>query len=608
MKKAVRCFVWFGLFAAIMTQPGFAQSGSVRLKSEVEKAFKRALTDYVGKRYDSAMSEFESLANSEQAHHRLTAALLMTGKSKYKIGKYTQALPYYERLIDSFPRSRYHDDALYARAAANYRLGKSMSATRDWLGLLDNSQEATLRSKSTQLATQFMRTELSISELRRLARTSKGASGAAFVTLELAQQLLASGATDDAIASLRDYQKRFGSNDKVNKLLGSARTWASRPIKVGVLLPLSGYYGDEGKSVLRGIRFAHNQAADGSAASLQLVVRDSESSLISALHSVNNLLHRENVRAIIGELESDVTASIGALASVEGVPVVAPAASENGVASVGRAVFQLNSDLERKGAALAHYAIAELGMQTFATLAPVDEYGQQMVDSFTSTVDQLGGRIIGQSWYYGTPEDLSRQFKNIRDAAFHHDSTDVDALILEAKEEGDRLDENDIPVLSVDGFFIPVYAEDLKYVAPQLAVHNIRTQVLGGEFLDDLETLTHQQVERYINGAIFVSDYFPNEADLEFRDFRTSFRISMKKSPERWEIFGYDAYQILHDAAGQGARSGRDFSSALSRISGYSGKKGLISFQDNNRVNREVNILQFINGRIVKHHTTTEQE
>lgn len=585
--------------------PAHAQgSRSVKYVQQVEPEFKSVLSKYVARDYRAAFAGLESLSNSQVVHHRMTATLLLTGKSLYHLGHYSAAIPYFDKVIHTFPQSKYVDDAHYARAATLYRLEQNKRAVQDLLWVVDRSTDKRLVAKSMSLATYLLRSELSFSDLRELSQAPTGEIAGGLTTVAYARKELMLRSSEDALKVLDRYRRRYKNNQfaaQIDQLIKEARGAGSRPVKIGVVLPLSGYFGEEGLGVLRGIKFAHSQDARNSPHPIELVVRDSESNMIKAIHNVKNLINRENVRAIIGDLESEITAGIGAIAADKAVPVVAPAATENGVASVGETVFQLNSDLERKGRALAQYAMNELGMQTFATLAPADDYGQQMVASFTATVDELGGRIIAQSWYYDTPEDLSRQFKNIREAAFHHDSTDVEALIRAAQQRGEKLKEKDIPVLSIEGFFIPVYAEDIKYVAPQLALHNIRTQILGGEYLDNLEILKGGQIERYIDGAIFVSDFFPDEENGEFRRFRTDFRLQMKKTPERWEVFGYDAYRIISDAVAAGSRTGQEISNRLSQLDGYQGKKGKISFLGNNRVNKEVNYLQFINGRIVKH-------
>lgn len=582
----------------------FAQdSKSVKFVSAVEKEFKKALSQYISKDYRSAFVRFETLSNSQILHHRMTATLLMTGKSLYHLARYDDALPYFDRLINSFQQSKYVDDAYYARASCNYRLSQGLKAVKDLLWILDWSSEQSLVSKSKSLASFIMRSDLSRSELQNLLQYTNGETSSALVAMELAKEELLGGSNEKAAELLNEYKVRYGSNEfisQIDQLLREAEGSSSLAVKVGVILPLTGYFSEEGLGVLRGIKFA-NMQDNNSSRPIQLAVRDSKSNMINAIQGVKSLIGTENVRAIIGELESEITAGIGALAAIEKIPVIAPTASENDVASVGKTVYQLNSDLERKGRALAEYAIQRLGLRTFATLAPADEYGQQMTASFTSVVDQLGGRIIAQGWYYGTPQDLSRQFENIRQAAFHYDSTDVEEMIRIAKEKGQDLEKRDIPVLSIDGIFLPVYSEDIKYVAPQLALHNIQTQILGGEYLDNLEILKAGQIEPYISGAIFVSDYFPDEDNRAFRNFRSDFRIKMKKSPERWEVFGYDAYRIISEAINNGAKTAQEINQKLNQLSGYEGKKGKISFQGNSRVNKEVNFLQFINGKIVKH-------
>ncbi|MCG8606748.1 penicillin-binding protein activator, partial [bacterium] len=335
-------------------------------------------------------------------------------------------------------------------------------------------------------------------------------------------------------------------------------------------------------------------------AQIELVIRDSQSEVSKGLRETRSLIKRHGVRAIIGELESDITAAIGALASELSVPSVGPVASKNQVAAVGETVFQLNSDLERKGDALAQYAFNVLGFRTFATLAPADEYGQQLTDSFTAKIDELGGRIIAQSFYYGDPEDLSRQFKGIREAAFNYDSTDVEKLIEEAEELGEKLEEKDIPVLSIDAVFLPVYSDHIKYVAPHFAFSNIRAQILGGDEWHDFEILNEAQIEKYVNGAIFVSDFFADDEWSHYREYRDAFRVAMRRTPERWEAFGYDALSVLIEAVNSGAKTGDQITEKLNALSDFSGVKGPISFKGNHRVNKEVNFLQFLNGRIIR--------
>lgn len=590
-------------FILILVASGFAQeSNTVQFVSQKETEFQNALATYRSGDYRAAFSAFETLADANVLHQRMTAALLMAGKSLYHLKRYSDATSYFDQLIRKFPRSDYVDDATYFRGACHYQQGAYFRAARSFLWVIDRSPNAQLVDKSKKIARAIIFSELSLSEAQNLMRHANSERGAGIVTLGLAQKELMEGSSKRVVQLLEGYRKKYGETefaDRIDQLLTEAR--GEQPIKLGVILPLTGLFSEEGLGILQGINFAHAQRSEQLQTPVQLLVRDSESNMITAIKATQNLVRREHVRALIGELESEVTAGIGALASVDDVPLIAPAATENQVASVGKAVYQLNSDLERKGQALAEYAFQQLGLRTFATLAPADGYGQQMTASFTSRIDELGGRIIAQSWFYGDGQDLSRQFKMIREAAFHYDSTDVGKLIQKAQKKGNELEGKDIPVLSIDAVFFPVYSEHIPYVAPQFALSNIQAQVLGGEYWDDAALLRRAQIAPYVDGAIFVSDYFPQEDNPAFRDFRTAFRLKMKKTPERWEIFGYDAFQILAQAINAGARTGSELSSDLSDLQEFEGMKGKITFMGNNRVNGEVNFLQYVNGRIIKH-------
>ncbi len=602
-RLGLACFLFI---FAIATLGRAQQWTSVEVVPDKEKEFQKALYQYQLGNYKAAFIGFEALASAAVLHQRMTAAWLMTGKSLYHLERYRDAVGYFSRLIDTFPQSQYVDDAHYARAQAYYRLGNHVKAARDLLWLLDFGSDSRLKGKARRLVTHIMREKVPSAELYDLLKAANGARSAGLVAIEIAQMELAEGRNQRARQVLNAYRQAYPSgpyDSAVDRLLREAESDRPRPTRVGVILPLTGYFSEEGRGVFKGIKFAQTHGPYAKQVPVQLDVWDSESNVIKAIEGVKKLAKRDRVRVIIGELESDITAGIGALASEAGVPLLAPAATENGVAGVGDLVFQMNSSLSTKGSALAEYAFNVLGLRTFATLAPADEYGQQMVDSFAARIDELGGRIIAQQWYYSGTDDLNlfRQFSKIREAAFAYDSTDVQKLIEEAEEKGEDLEEKDIAVYSIDGIFFPIYSEEIQYVAPQFALSNIRAQVLGGEYWDTVEILRAKQVQPYINGCIFVSDYFPDETSRTFQNFRNQFRLTMKTTPERWEVFGYDAMTLIQQVLKDGARTGKEIAAKLSRLEDFQGMKGKISFKGNRRVNREVNFLQFLNGRIIRH-------
>jgi ABC-type branched-subunit amino acid transport system substrate-binding protein len=161
-------------------------------------------------------------------------------------------------------------------------------------------------------------------------------------------------------------------------------------------------------------------------------------------------------------------------------------------------------------------------------------------------------------------------------------------------------EEVDIPVTNLNAIFMPLHEDDIRLVAGQRAYFNLQSAIIGGEhwYLTDLEK--NKELQRYVDGAIFASDYFVDSENARYKQFRNDFRSRMGATPEKWELFGYDTANLLFKAIQQGARSRSQLREALSKIDGYVGMKGEIALNNSDQVNSKVNILQIRGTQIVK--------
>jgi branched-chain amino acid transport system substrate-binding protein len=375
-------------------------------------------------------------------------------------------------------------------------------------------------------------------------------------------------------------------------------------LRVGVVLPLSGIDAEAGQGVYRGIKYAQvTEGENNGGAALELVVRDSESSLLHALKVTQELVEDPTLVAIIGEVDNSATAAMAALAEAKGIPFLAPAATANGIGALGDYVFQLNADREHKSRALADYAFRYLNARTFVTIAPQDDYGQQMADAFSAAVDSLGGEIFAQKWYYGEPQDLGRSFKAIRAAAFRQAFKDSVRLKLYSAGNNPRMmdaENVDIPVTNLNAIFMPLYEEDIRLVAGQCAYFNLQSIIIGGEYWYATDLAKTKELRSYMEGAIFASDYFIDRESPRYKQFRNDFRTRLGATPEKWEIFGYDAASLLLKALQQSGRSRDQLRETLAKTENFVGMKGAMALNNPQQVNSKVNILQFRGGQIVK--------
>jgi branched-chain amino acid transport system substrate-binding protein len=571
---------------------------NVQYVPDVEVTFSEGINEYRNDNYEKATQIFQALFNQSPTHQRITAVYLMLGKCYYQLAAYEKSISILSELINKYPQSNYLDDAHYSIGFCYYALGKYVNSLNEFLYLADNGKEKKLVEKSRNNALRVIENNIAFNELQIIEQNKTGEMASAIITIKLSQRYLDRGDRDRAVSLLQNFILQYPENpylSNVKQLLTRTNTAvSSAEVRVGVILPLSGGYHEQAKAVLAGIQYSQKKFNDNSDVRVSLVIKDSEGDIAKLVQVARELARDDRVVAIIGELERDKTIAIAAVTNGSNIPLIAPTTSGNGVASLNNYTFQVNSDVENRGRLLAKYAIEQLGLKTFATLAPADNYGKDMTDSFTSMVDELGGNIIAQKWYYADAQDLNRQFKSIRDLGFK--LANKDSLVKHYMRELDDFKFEKVPVISVDGIFFPCYTQDIQYIAPQFAFANINARVLGGEYWYDFEKLRLNQ--KYLEGMIFCSGYYFDETNPEFIKFRNDFRLVMKRTPEIMELYGYDAMQTLADAIMHKQTTRQGIRDHLDHLENFSGIRGPITFRDNNRVNAGVRILTYKNGRI----------
>ena len=592
------CLIFFVSLFWLKTSAQTIRAENVHYIPDVEVTFSDGVNEYRSGNYNKALQIFEDLFKQSPVHQRITAVYLMLGKCHYKLESYKKAISILTELVTKFPQSNYVDDAHYTMGYCYYKSGEYVNSLNEFLFLADNGKEQKLIKNSRNNAMNIVENNIAFNELQLIKENTTGEMASAILTIKLSQRYFEHGDQARAVTLLQEFISRYPENQylaTVKQLLKNTNfAIPSAEVTIGVILPLSGDYHEQAKAVLTGIEYASKKFNDNSDIRINLVVKDSEGDMVKLVNAARELARNDRVVAIIGELERDKTVAIAAVTNGSNIPLIAPTTSGNGVASLNQYTFQVNCDLENRGRLLAQYAYEQLGLKTFATLAPADNYGKDMSDSFTATVDKFGGKIIAQKWYYADAKDLSRQFKSIRDLGFK--LSNKDSLVRYYEKELDDFKIEKVPVLSIDGVFFPCYTQEIQYIAPQFAFANIKSKIFGGEYWYDSEKLRTNQT--YVEGMIFCSGYYVDEADPEFIKFRNDFRIMMKRTPEVMELYGYDAMRVLADAIANKQTTREGIREHLDNLENFPGIRGPITFKGNNRVNAEVRILTYKNGRI----------
>ena len=616
-----------GIFCLIILMP------DVMMAQEVDSLFFRGITAYRAGRYGEALQTLELLDRVYSRHARTTGSLLMQGKSLYKLKDYRKALDVFKKLLQEYPESQYHDDALYGMATVYYRLSLYKEAARKFLEVVESGGDTRLLRKAAKYSSEIMDYRMGEENLDELLEEVSGEKGKAAVTVRLAEREIDKQHFQTAKNILQDFIGSYPNSSflaRMEELFRRAERLGKDVLKIGVILPLTGTVSEQGKGLLEGIQYAVDSHNRGEGTTVELVIRDSENRILRAIQAAQELCENMEIMAIIGELESDITAAIAAVARENSIVLLAPTATLDDVTSIGPTIFQVNGSLKVRAEVLAEYAVSGLGLKRFAVLAPADGYGQPMRDSFVQTVNRLGGEILVEKWYFEGAQDLGPQFKAIREAGIARMIEDSLIVIL-PEEEFDELkeleeledlealealyeekslkkdvlyvkqsvtelvDSTGLAVTSIDGIFLPVYSDDLPYVMPQLAFYNLGARFFGGAYWNDIEVLEANQ--RYIDGVVFLSDFYETPSDFRYYRFRDEYRNATGKTPEKMEVYGYDTANLLLEVVRERSLPREQIRDRLLEVRPFDGIRGSISFNDE-RVNTALHLLQFRSGRI----------
>ena len=211
---------------------------------------------------------------------------------------------------------------------------------------------------------------------------------------------------------------------------GVARAQASR-LKVGVILPRSGYLGEIGQSCQKGADLAPGVIKEMLGVDLELMNADSESNVDTARTRAERLI-QEGAHVLVGPLDSGAATAIAQVAEQRGVPFViniaaAPPITEQGYKFVFRN-FQTGVDIARNGLALIGdlFRATNTAPRTAVYMHVNDTFGQtntKAIMALMPRLTQLPFKIVDTIAYDPNAKDLTIEVSKAK-------ATNADFLLL----------------------------------------------------------------------------------------------------------------------------------------------------------------------------------
>ncbi len=361
---------------------------------------------------------------------------------------------------------------------------------------------------------------------------------------------------------------------------------------IGFPLPYHGDLQPYATSLFRGAQLAVEQGRAGLPdQSVELVAKDYGGDLSRLGPIVDDLVKEYRCLAVIGPVLSREMAVAASRAQQWRIPMVSPTAT--GSVGPNRYLFRTALTGSVEGAAVAQYALQQLGVRRFMVLAPQDRYSAEVVAAFTDEVARQGGRVMVSATYAPNTVDFGREIKQLKESDLKQEGT----MVTDSPESDARPGATPQPlyVPGFDAVFLPGDGETVGLLAAQLAYHDINVPLLGTSEWNGRDLI--RTGGKYVEGGIFVDAFFSSSPDPVVQQFVKQYRARYHEDPDAFAAQAYDATSLLIQAIKAGGTTGERLRDELAKITGYQGVSGMTGFGPEGEPQRRLTWIQVKNGR-----------
>jgi len=335
------------------------------------------------------------------------------------------------------------------------------------------------------------------------------------------------------------------------------------PIKVALLLPMSGQHKTLGDAMLQAAQMA---LFDVQHDNFELMPRDTKGTPDGAKQAAHSALD-DGAQLILGPLFSGSVKAVKDVTSNTNVNVIA-FSTDWTLASSNTFImgFVPFDQVER----IMRYAKSN-GLDDIGILAPNNDYGRLVSSAAQSIAPQINVRISREQKITANMSDAAMTVRQFTD----HDSTERPTYKAVLMPMGGNT------ATSISGLIS-------KYGLPPSQV--VR---LGTGLMDD---------KKLIGEANLVGTKFAAPSPALRRSFEGRYRSTYDRNPPRLATLAYDATALASVLARRSAASGRVGSifnsKAIMNPNGFSGIDGIFRFRPNGVAERGLAVLEFRKGRI----------
>ena len=571
-------FILLSVVFLFLQSPGIAQPqpDDSTLFREGEIFLSKGETEKALWRFKSVVTDFPQSPLFNEAKFRM-------GICYTRLGRPRDAIRILSELFTTF-LSPSRMVQVFSLLGDNYVELRDRPNALHWYGkglLIPGQPNEELRNKVKSI----MDTSNTEEELKSIESLYCGAYAGGYAKLKLAQMARRQGNDLVARRYLMELEKEYRGMDYMpaaKELLDTISLTLKSKYTVGVILPLSGIHSPFGERVLQGIQSAIKET---DYPLLSLAIRDSKGSPEEAEKAVEELVNKEKVIAIIGPLLSVNVDRAAKKAQQLKVPLLTFSQKEP-ASNNEDFVFRNSLGPSEQIQTLANFAVKELKLGTFAVFYPNSPYGLYFKNLFNQEITRNGGKVLGSVVYQEGQTDFSQEiegFFRIKPVQKHD---------MRGKKEDEFM-----PLLSVDGVFIPDSSDRVGMILSQMAYYDVKGTFLGTNSWNGpgLISIGGKGSE----GAVFVDTFFNKSSSPLVARFVEEFRKTFQRDPETLEALSYDGAKLIKEILQtKSVSSPSQLQEGIRQVKNFLGVSGLKGFGEDGRAIRTPCILKVYKGEI----------
>ncbi|MDO5088699.1 MAG: ABC transporter substrate-binding protein [Leptotrichiaceae bacterium] len=296
---------------------------------------------------------------------------------------------------------------------------------------------------------------------------------------------------------------------------GEKKMAESDVIKIGVIGPLTGEVAQYGEATINGFKLKVkeiNEAGGINGKKIELVISDSKGDSTEAVNIFKKMVSQDKVNLVVGEVISSASLAIADLAQSAKIPMITPTGTNFDITKGKDYVFRTTFTDPYQGVITAKYAQAK-GIKSVAILTnSSNDYAVGLATSFK--------------------DEAAKNGITVTEEKYTKDDKDFKSILTKIKGQ------------NPEAVFIPDYYNTIGLILTQANELGLKTQYLGGDGWDGIQTNFGAAAE----GAIFASQFAPDDTAEIVQKFITAYKSEYKIDPIVFSALGYDTGSILEAA------------------------------------------------------------